>query len=188
MNNVAPYPIEEEEDSGKQKFFFESTGQKSIIKTIEYSYIQNFGLGGLYNLGFGDYDPATGAVSDDINSNNGDLWSVASTVLSTIPLFFEDHPYDTISVQGSDSIAGFEAECRQTCTQIHRRCKAGCKNLDRRINTYRYFLDKNHDELAQTYAFGGYIAALRRIVPYQAKVKYDAVLVSRKVLPNFVPS
>lgn len=185
MNNVETYPLEEDEE--KKKFSFQSIGKEDIIKTVEYTFLQDFGIGGLYNLGFGDFDPATGLVDDDDNSNNDDIYTVLGTVLSTVPKFFADNPYDTITVQGSDSGPVFVQHCKQTC--VNKRCVGTtCRKEGRRIRTYRYFVDKNYEELNKTYSFFGYIRALKRRVPYQAHVKYDAVFVSKRYPVNFVSS
>ncbi|WP_426059969.1 DUF6934 family protein [Hymenobacter sp. B1770] len=179
MKNISTYPLREADDEPKnRKFFFKSIGKLTIVKVVEYMYVQPYGLGGLYNLAFGDYDKATRSIIDDTNSNNDDIRPVMNTVLSTIPLFFDEYPYATIAVQGSDSGAEFEIQCRITC--LNKRCDATCRNADRRINSYRYFLNKNYDELKETYVFSGYIRALSQKFPYRPDVKYDAVFVSKK--------
>lgn len=187
MINIAPYPIAEVDDEpGKQKFFFQSTGKTPIVKAVEYTRIQDHGLGGLYNLGFGDYDRASGTIVDDANSNNDDMRKVFSTVLDTILEFFKDHPFDTIVVQGSDSGETFAQQCKATCT--HRKCVTTCKNMDRRISAYHYYVDKNMESLKNTYMFFGYIRALNRLVSYQVNVKYDAIFVSQKHPITFASS
>ncbi|MBO2010869.1 DUF6934 family protein [Hymenobacter negativus] len=179
MKTISTYPIIEADDEPKsRKFFFESTGKQSIVKAVEYSFVMEYGLGGLYNLAFGDYDRATGAISDDKNSNNDDIWPVLNTVVNTVPTFFSEHPFATITVQGSDSGAEFEEQCKAICA--NKRCAGGCRNVDRRIKAYRFFVDRNYEELKQTYVFSGYISALQRVVPYQRNVKYDAIFVSKK--------
>ena len=162
------------------KFYFESIGVKRIIKAVEYSRMRDHYLGGLYNLGFGDFDPATGKVADDENSNNGDMWVVASTVLDTIPLFFEEHPYDTVYVRGSDSGTSFELQCWQGCKGSRRPCKGVCRKVDQRINSYRHYLNSNYAQLTESYIFSGFNAALERYFPYQKNTKYDAVTISKK--------
>jgi hypothetical protein len=180
MFNVLPYPLEEAKDSGKMKFYFESTGNKIITKVVEYSRLRNYHLGGLYNLGFGDLDPNTLKVLDDTNSNNGDMWPVASTVLSTIPTFFEDHPYDSIYVRGSDSGTKFEVSCWGNCSISTRPCKGKCRKSDQRITSYRRYLNSNYTQLTQLYVFSGFNAALELYLPYQKGTKYDAVIISKK--------
>jgi hypothetical protein len=187
MTNVDTYTLQEEEGSGKLRFFFESVGEEEVVKLVEYGYIQPLEIGHLYNLGFGDYDIETGTILDDVNTNNGDMWPVLNTVLSTIPQFFDEHPFDTIAVQGSDSVPGFEERCRPNC-ENPRRCKTVCRNLNRRINSYRYFLDKHYAELTQTYVFFGYIRALQKRVPYRKEVKYDAIFVTKKQFPLLTSS
>jgi len=112
MHGIASYTTTSaKDDASKRKFFFESTGDSSIIKVVEYTAIQRVGQRVIYNLGFGDYDEATGHVTDQVNSNNGDMLRVFSTVLSTVPLFFVSNPYDVIVVQGSDSDESAAAAC-----------------------------------------------------------------------------
>ena len=57
-----------------------------------------------YNLGFGDYDEKTGLLSDKTISNNGDMRKVLRTVVSALEIFFQEHPNQTVHVEGSDSI------------------------------------------------------------------------------------
>src|SRR5215210_4179188 len=97
------YNTEEELDAGKLKYYFESTGQTTVVKAIEYSPILQISSRQVYNLGFGDYDENTNTVSDDSISNNGDAYKVFNTVLNTIPAFFAKNPGGIIFVQGSDS-------------------------------------------------------------------------------------
>ncbi len=54
-----------------------------------------------YNLGFGDYDPVTNAVSDTIKSNNGDRDKVLATVAATATDFLNWHPKASILATGS---------------------------------------------------------------------------------------
>ena len=180
MLNVKLYPLQEEQDSGKMKFYFESIGVKRITKVVEYSRLKDYYLGGLYNLGFGDFDYTTLKVADDKNSNNGDMRPVANTVLSTIPLFFEEHPHDSVYVRGSDSGIKFEMYCWQSCNLSKRPCKGKCRKTDQRINSYRHYLNSNYTQLTESYIFSGFNAALELYLPYQKNTKYDAVIISKK--------
>ena len=179
MQGVASYTTTNaDDDSKKRKFFFESTGNASIIKAVEYRAIQQAGRRVIYNLGFGDYDEATGQVTDSANSNNGDMMRVFSTVLSTVPLFFAGNPYDVIVVQGSDSDESAAAACWASC---RKKCVGRCKNIDRRIRTYRYFVDKNFAALTRDYViFGSYRDDIEDFVQYVVGEDYAAILVYKK--------
>src|SRR5258707_986187 len=83
--------VETVTDSGI-RYFFLSEGKGSIIKIIQYTYIQDLLGRKLYNLGFGDYDLRTGSILDDLTPNNGDPYRIFHTVLSTIPSFFNIFP------------------------------------------------------------------------------------------------
>lgn len=134
------YQTEETIEEQSLKFFFISTGERDIIKAIEYRYVQPFGDRPLYNLGFGDYDLETNTTSDTSVSNNGDHFPVFHTVLGTIPRFFEVNPGAIIMVRGSDHGTDFADNCRLTCKK---KCEERCRNLDRRINAYRWYVNKN---------------------------------------------
>ena len=179
MHGIASYPtVRADDDVRKRKFFFESTGNASIIKVVEYTAIQQVGRRAIYNLGFGDYDEATSQVTDSVNSNNGDMRRVFGTVLSTVPLFFAGNPDDVIVVQGSDSDDATGAACWATC---RKNCVDSCKNIDRRIKTYRYFVDKSFATLTREYViFGSYRDALNKFVQYVVGEDYAAILVYKK--------
>lgn len=147
------YEIKSEITSQGIDFFFLSEGRREIIKVVQYSYVRNFQGKELYNIAFGDYDYNTDSYSDDVNSNNGDHYSVYRTVLATIPLFFQLYKYAMLMVRGSDSTREFQDNCRTTC---ERKCfSASCKKAHRRINIYRNFLDKNFEDLTREYEFLG---------------------------------
>lgn len=135
------HPIEEQK-APKIKFYFESIGSQKVIKAIEYSCLGfNFLGRSVYNLGFGDYDPITGDISDVSVSNNGDVYKVFNTVLHTVFVSFDKVPDGVIFVQGSDSDADFFDKCIPTC---RKRCVDKCKNGDRRISIYREYINKNY--------------------------------------------
>lgn len=88
MNNIPAYKTElVYSDTRKIQYLFESKGEKSIIKAIEYTPVAKRDGKVIYNLGFGDYNEEDGNILDDANSNNGDMRRVFSTVLNTIPKF-----------------------------------------------------------------------------------------------------
>ena len=162
------------------QFYFVSKGDKDIVKLVQYRYIKNFDGRPLFNLGFGDYDMQSGAVSDEESSNNRDHYKVFHTVLNTVPRLFDAYGNIILMVQGSDSKQEYIDKCRATCSK---RCDPGlCKNAHRRINIYRSFVDKYFDELSNTYIFMGSEAAENQniIELYQKGKKYNAVLVMRK--------
>ena len=145
MNNLPIYNTEQTTEEIKTQYLFESVGEKTIIKAIEYTPIANMGGRTVYNLGFGDYDEALGTIVDDVNSNNGDIYIVFNTVLSTVPMFFAINEDVVIIVSGSDSHDEFINDCLPTCKK---KCIEHCKNYQRRIKTYRYYVDKNFEELS----------------------------------------
>ena len=91
MNNIPAYKIQLISNQSKIQYLFESNGITSIIKAIEYAPFKKQNGKTLYNLGFGDYDLSNKTITDDVNSNNGDMRKVFSTVLDTVPLFFKTH-------------------------------------------------------------------------------------------------
>ncbi|KRB59981.1 hypothetical protein [Flavobacterium sp. Root186] len=130
-----------------------------------------------YNLGFGDYNLESKNISDSENSNNGDVRIVFNTVLNTIPEFFRDNPDFPIYFQGSDSKDSFEEECRNKCSK---NCTQICKNKNRRIRIYTYFLDKNYLNFLKDYMFYGFDEELKIFVEYVPKNKYTAILIYKK--------
>jgi len=159
------------------QYLFESAGQRKVIKAVQYLGFETKSGQKLYNLGFGDYDFETKSISDNENSNNGDMRTVFNTVLNTVPKFFKDNPGFPIYVQGSDSSHLFEEECRISCSK---KCTDTCKNKGRRIRTYTYFVDKNFEEFSKEYIFFGFDEAKKGFVRYVPKNKYIAVLVYKK--------
>lgn len=82
------YNIAEDKSEYGLKFFFISKGQRDVIKAIQYAFVQKLNGRDIYNLGFGDYDIEKDIITDDVNTNNGDVYKVFQTVLNTIPVFF----------------------------------------------------------------------------------------------------
>jgi len=58
----------------------------------------------VYNLGFGDYDEATGSINDISVTNNGDSLKVLATVASTVYAFTEQYPKAWILATGSTAV------------------------------------------------------------------------------------
>ena len=146
------YDLEEDKEAQNLKFIFISSGTQDIVKAIQYSYLQQLNnshllqLNGknVYNLGFGDYNLENDTLTDTVNTNNGDVYKVFNTVLSTVPNFFENYTNSILIVQGSDSSQQFIQQCKETCTKS---CGEKCKKSNRRINIYKHFVNKNYEQL-----------------------------------------
>jgi len=78
-------------------------------------------------------------------------------------------------VEGSDSVVDFMSKCEKTCSK---RCDKICKNFNRRIKTYRYYVDRNFVELSKEYLFFGIIND--DIVQYVPNSEYSGILVFKK--------
>lgn len=140
------YDIQQSPGDGLLSYVFISENRHNtgdianIIKIIQYAPVQDFLGKPVYNLGFGDLDIESGAVIDDSSDDNGDVYRVFNTVLSTIPLFFERFPGSMLLVQGSDSREEFEAACRITC---RKQCDDEiCANFNRRMRIYSGYLSR----------------------------------------------
>ncbi len=80
-------------------YLFVSVGERgTIAKVVEYSPTLNPDE---YNLAFGDYNPATGELDDQVKSNNGDRDKVLATVSATAIDFLNWYPDATIFAKGS---------------------------------------------------------------------------------------
>lgn len=77
-----------------------SEGENRVIKIIAYEQVTKHSIT-YYNLGFGDLNPDTGEVDDEAESNNGDMRKILSTVVSTLPYFFEMNPVEKVHIDGS---------------------------------------------------------------------------------------
>lgn len=98
------------------KHFFISSGNRDIVKVIEYLYVSPLGNRKIFNLAFGDYImEEDGRIDDTTESNNGDAYKVFNTVLNTIPSFFSNFPNDIIMVTGSDSTQEYIDNCKKNC-------------------------------------------------------------------------
>jgi hypothetical protein len=178
LNNLPIYKTEQFKGDLTLQYFFESVGSKNIIKLIDYSPVDYKDGKVIFNLGFGDYDEESNTIIDDINSNNGDIRIVFNTVLSTVPLFFQNYPDAVIIVSGSDSHEDFINDCSPTCKK---KCVEYCKNYQRRIKTYRYYVDKNFDELCTAFIFFGRNRSKNiDFVQYVPLHEYDDILVYKK--------
>jgi hypothetical protein len=166
--------------TGIQYFFF-SEGKSDIVKAVQYAYILDFQGKRVFNLGFGDYDPDTDTISDDLTTNNGDPYKVFHTVLNTIPRFFTTYEDEMMMVRGSDSTQDFMDNCRPSS---RKKCRPNeCKNAHRRINIYRGYVDKNFDNLTKEYKFYGGSADIENQMLVEDYIKgkqYITVLLTKK--------
>jgi len=162
------------------QFYFLSEGDKNIVKVVQYQYVKDFDGRPLFNLGFGDFDMESGAVSDEELSNNKDHYKVFHTVLNTVPRLFDAYGNIILMAQGSDSKKEYIDNCRASCSK---KCGPGpCKNAHRRIKIYRSFVDKYFEELSETYIFMGSegVGNQNFMEFYQKGKKYNTVLVMKK--------
>ncbi len=80
-------------------FEFISEGQNGLIhKLIRF---QPTNLKDVYNIAFGDKNPATGDIDDTVISNNGDSEKVLVTVVSSVYAFTDRYPNAWIYATGS---------------------------------------------------------------------------------------
>jgi hypothetical protein len=162
------------------KYLFISKGDEDIIKAVDYSPLGvNFEGKNVYNFGFGDYDVDTNTTLDSFISNNGDVYKVFNTALSTIPDFLENNMDAAIFVRGSDSSPDYIENCKPNCK---RNCNDDCRNAHRRITVYRKYINNNFNKLSQEYKFyGGYTDKEGvKIEEYQLNRNYDSVLLMKK--------
>ncbi|SFE16040.1 hypothetical protein SAMN05518672_104708 [Chitinophaga sp. CF118] len=152
MSNTNHYLVDSKFEEGKLKYHFESVGKTKVIKVIDYSPLNIEYTKPVYNLGFADYDNERGELSDKSVSNNGDTYKVFNTVLTTIPLFFEEKPDGVILVQGSDSDSAYFDVCMLSC---QRKCTDKCRKVGRRIKLYCRFINKYYSILNNDYVFKG---------------------------------
>jgi len=170
------YEVIEVSDATALKYFFVSVGNTNVIKAIEYKFVRVLKGSPVFNLGFGDYDLQKDIINDQADTNNGDHYSVLHTVLSTVPKFFNLYPHATMVVQGSDSGDAFLHACKSTCIK---KCEGTiCLKLNRRIKTYRYFIEKNYDSLTNSYHFFGAVKVSDALIldeKYKIGTEYDLV-------------
>ena len=134
-------------------FYFMSInpyGCNPVYKVIMYVPLSIYGEN-YYNLGFGDYDKDTGLFDDKAISNNGDMRQILGTVVSTLGIFFGEHPDKTVHLNGSD----------QTRKDYYHKL----------INDYWY-------RIQELYLVQGCNHGITEI--YQKGMKYEFILISLK--------
>ncbi|MBC7552712.1 MAG: hypothetical protein H7257_01905 [Taibaiella sp.] len=179
--NYNAYEVKEVNADKSIKYLFFSRGDSDIFKAVAFDYIQDFKGYPLFNLGFGDYILETEEIDDSVNSNNGDMHTVFYTVLSTVPKFFVVHPNALMVVEGSDHTHDFWDKCKKDCKK---NCTDTCKNLNRRIKTYRYFVNKNYATLIKDYSFFGGTREMGTVIihdDYEIGREYDLVFCKRNI-------
>lgn len=140
------YPFKEEQPL---VYSFISKGVKGEVeKIIRYDWLED----DIYNLGFGDKIKGTNYVDDLVVTDNGDIRLVFTTVIRTLPLFFEKYPDHRVYFTGSDS---------------------------KRINVYNYIIDKHIDRLADEYEFLGQQG--KEFEPYQSNKKYEGFVIKKRI-------
>ena len=91
---VASYPYKL---ISPRQYIFISAGKRNIEKAVDFLPL---GIGNLVNLGFGDLQP-DGSIDDKVNSNNGDIVKVLTTVIEILKDFTSQYPQAEIYFEGS---------------------------------------------------------------------------------------
>ncbi len=74
--------------TSNNQYVFESVGKNgTIIQVVQLVQMHD----SVYNLGFGDFNPITGQVNDDVKSENGDMVKVLATVLNIANQFLTEN-------------------------------------------------------------------------------------------------
>ena len=81
-------------------FDFYSNGPNGLIKKV-ISFRKLEGDHEIYNLGYGDYDKATGRIDDLSVSNNRDRDKKLATVAISVGYFFVNYPNAQVAFRGS---------------------------------------------------------------------------------------
>jgi hypothetical protein len=134
----------------KDRYIFESIGPNgSIFKVVMFSEMQY----GLYNLGFGDYDPKTHEIDDKVVSDNGDMVKVIATVVGIALKFLSENPMTFIHIEGSTPL---------------------------RTQLYNRIINRNYDDLIDFYEIYG---SKKEDIPevFQKNTPYESFLI-RKLL------
>ena len=133
-----------------QDYEFYSEGPKgNIKKLVAFTKIQHEPL--IYNLAFGDADPDTGLMNDQITSNNDDRDVVLATVANTINDFCDHYGNHFIYATGSTPV---------------------------RTRLYQIGINGLLDEISTTFDVYGIIGD--NVYPFEKNVNYNAFLIKRK--------
>lgn len=129
----------------------------------------------------GDLDIETWQINDESLTDNGDVYRIFNTVLSTIPLFFEKYPNAGVMVRGSDGQAEYEDKCKQNCA---RNCIESCHNFNRRMKLYCSYASRKHSLFETDYQFLGGMGNDQNwfdFIGFMPGELYDSIIVSRKM-------
>lgn len=85
-------------ESGMVYEFVSQGPRGSIPKIVIFSKMDHREI---YNLAFGDWDPAKKEIDDKVRSNNGDTEQVLATVMRTVELFTAQFPEAAVYAKGS---------------------------------------------------------------------------------------
>ena len=86
-------------DDPVTSFEFLSEGPKGKIeKLIQFTLVNQEGL---YNLGFGDKDPFTGGLNNEVATDNADTEKVLATVVAALYAFCDTYPEAWVYATGS---------------------------------------------------------------------------------------
>lgn len=86
-------------DDTVTSFAFLSEGPKGKIeKLVQFTLVNQEGL---FNLGFGDKDPVTGELNDEVATDNGDTEKVLATVVAAPYAFCDTYPEAWVYATGS---------------------------------------------------------------------------------------
>jgi hypothetical protein len=144
--NQPTYQVEYLPD--EDHYIFESIGKNgSIYKIIIFTEVQR----GVFNFGFGDYNPQTYRINDKSVSDNGDMTKVLATVIGVMFSFLAENPFVSILIKGSTPLR----------TQLYHRI----------INRY-------YEDLNDSYEFFGFIKNIPE--RFQKNKPYESFLI-RKV-------
>jgi hypothetical protein len=190
MSNINHrYVVAETLDSQSTNYLFFSeglNGRKDVLKIIQYAYLRNYNNKSIFNLGFGDFNMNTWEINDESMTDNGDVYKIFNTVLSTMPQFFGKYPEAAVLIRGSDGRVEFEAKCKQNCTK---RCTEFCHNFNRRMKLYCNYLSRKYELFEDDYQFVGGVdnnADWFEFSKFKPGKLYDSIIVSRKLFKFMV--
>jgi hypothetical protein len=176
------YDIAETSDLVSTSFLFFSEGNNGkgdVLKIIQFSYVRDIDNQPIFNLGFGDYDINACQINDESITDNGDVYKIFNTVLSTIPLFFDKYSSAALLVRGSDGQAEFENRCRQKCMK---KCDNSCLRFNRRMKLYCNYVSHKHALFMTDYQFVGGVSNGRGwfdFEDFKPGMLYDGILVKK---------